>query len=103
MYRKLLLISFIFVSSLITQAQVIQILKFNKTTHDFGTVKDALDAAGLEAANAEVTRLPENTSELDAKSAEKLLRLVDNLEDLDDTQDVFHNADIPEEVLETMG
>ncbi len=68
----------------------------------FGPVKDALDAAGLEAVNAEVTRLPENTSELDTASAEKLLRLVDNLEDLDDTQDVFHNGEIPEAVLEGM-
>ena len=68
----------------------------------FGDVKDALDAAGLEAVNAEVTRLPENTSELDASSAEKLLRLVDSLEDLDDTQDVFHNAEIPDEVLDAM-
>ena len=68
----------------------------------FGNVKDALDAAGLESVNAEVTRLPENTSELDTASAEKLMRLVDNLEDLDDTQDVFHNAEIPEEVLESM-
>jgi len=68
----------------------------------FGDVKDALDAAGLEAVNAEVTRIPENASELDNASAEKLLRLVDNLEDLDDTQDVFHNGDIPEQVLDSL-
>jgi len=68
----------------------------------FGDVKDALDGAGLEAVNAELTRIPENTSELDTTSAEKLLRLVDNLEDLDDTQDVYHNGDIPEEVLNAM-
>ncbi len=68
----------------------------------FGDVKDALDEAGLEAVNAEVTRIPENTSELDNASAEKLLRLVDNLEDLDDTQDVFHNGDIPEQVLDSL-
>ena len=68
----------------------------------FGDVKDALDAASFESVNAEVTRLPENTSELDASTAEKLLRLVDNLEDLDDTQDVFHNGEIPEEALAAM-
>ena len=68
----------------------------------FGEVKDAIDSSGLESVNAELTRIPENTSELDASSAEKLLRLVDNLEDLDDTQEVFHNAEIPEEVLESM-
>ena len=68
----------------------------------FGDVKDALDAAGFESVNAEVTRLPENSSELDTSTAEKLLRLVDNLEDLDDTQDVYHNAEIPEEALTSM-
>ena len=68
----------------------------------FGETKDALDAAGFESVNAELTRLPENTSELDASSAEKLLRLIDALEDLDDTQDVFHNAEIPEEALAAM-
>ena len=69
----------------------------------FGEVKDALDTAGVESVNAEITRIPENTSELDVSLAEKLLRLVDNLEDLDDTQDVFHNAEIPEEALAAMG
>ena len=68
----------------------------------FGVVKDALDAAGLEAVNAEVTRIPENFIDLDKSSAEKLMRLVDNLEELDDTQDVFHNAEIPEEILEAL-
>ncbi len=72
------------------------------SVESFGEVKDALDAAKFESVNAELTRLPENTSELDTSSAEKLLRLVDNLEDLDDTQDVFHNAEIPEEVLAAM-
>lgn len=67
---------------------------------DFGTVKDALDAAGLEAINAEVTRLADNQSELSVADAQKLMRLVDALEDLDDTQNVYHNGDIPDEALE---
>jgi len=65
----------------------------------FGAVKDALDAAGLEAVNAEVTRLAETQSELSVSDAEKLIRLVDALEDLDDTQNVYHNGDIPDEAL----
>jgi len=67
---------------------------------DFGTVKDALDAAGLEAINAEVTRLADNQSELAIDDAQKLMRLVDALEDLDDTQNVYHNGDIPDEALQ---
>jgi len=73
------------------------------TIEDFGCVKDAMDAANFESVNAEVTRLPENTSELDAATAAKLLRLIDNLEDLDDTQDVFHNAEISEDALASIG
>lgn len=69
------------------------------TPADFGAVKDALDATGLEAVNAEVLRLAENQAELSVSDAEKLLRLVDILEDLDDTQNVYHNGDIPDEAL----
>jgi len=67
---------------------------------EFGPVKDALDAGGFEAINAEVTRLAENQSELSVADAQKLLRLIDVLEDLDDTQNVYHNGDIPDQALE---
>ena len=70
------------------------------TPEEFGPVKDALDAAGYEAINAEVTRLAENRSELTVSDAQKLMRLIDALEDLDDTQNVYHNGDIPDEALE---
>ncbi len=69
------------------------------TPEDFGAVKDALDAAGLEAVNAEVTMLPSTKAELDANTAAKFLRLIDNLEDHDDVQEVYHNADISDEVM----
>ncbi|GIU35359.1 YebC/PmpR family DNA-binding transcriptional regulator [Shewanella schlegeliana] len=67
---------------------------------DFGSVKDALDAAGLESVNAEVTMFPSTKAELDADTAPKFLRLIDNLEDHDDVQEVYHNADISDEVME---
>ena len=70
------------------------------TPEEFGPVKDALDSAGYEAINAEVTRLAENRSELSISDAQKLMRLIDALEDLDDTQNVYHNGDIPDEALE---
>ncbi|MER2494428.1 YebC/PmpR family DNA-binding transcriptional regulator [Catenovulum sediminis] len=72
------------------------------TAENFGVVKDALDAAGLKAENAEVTLVPSTKSELDVDSAPKLLRLIDMLEDLDDVQDVYSNADIPDDVLENL-
>ncbi len=66
---------------------------------DFGVVKDQLDAAGLAAQNAEVTMLPSTTAPLDADGAEKILRLVDALEDLDDVQNVYSNSEISAEVF----
>ncbi|WP_108649765.1 YebC/PmpR family DNA-binding transcriptional regulator [Dongshaea marina] len=68
------------------------------TPEDFGAVKDALDAAGLEAENAEVTMVPSTSAELDEATAPKLLRLIDTLEDLDDVQEVYHNGEISDEL-----
>ncbi|MCY9854052.1 YebC/PmpR family DNA-binding transcriptional regulator [Vibrio mediterranei] len=68
------------------------------TPADFGAVKDALDGAGYQAANAEVTLVPSTKAELDETTAPKLLRLIDALEDLDDVQEVYHNGDISDEV-----
>ncbi len=66
---------------------------------NFGTVRDALDSAGLEAGNAEVIMLASTAVDLDLTSAEQLINLVDNLEDLDDVQNVYSNASISAEVL----
>lgn len=66
---------------------------------DYATVKDALDAAGLESVSAEVTMHPETTVTLDAKDAEKALAMIDAFEDLDDIQDVYTNANFSDEVM----
>jgi YebC/PmpR family DNA-binding regulatory protein len=60
----------------------------------FEAVKNALEAAGLKAEVAEVTMRPENTVELAGEDAARMQKLLDVLEDLDDVQDVFHNAAI---------
>ena len=62
--------------------------------NEFETVKNALEAAGLQAEVAEVTMRPENTIELTGEDAERMQKLLDVLEDLDDVQDVYHNADL---------
>ena len=59
---------------------------------DFEAVKNALEAAGLTAEVAGVTMRPENTIELTGDDAARMQRLLDVLEDLDDTQEVYHNA-----------
>ena len=69
---------------------------------DFGAVKDALDAAGFTSEAAEVSMIPSTTTELDLDTAQKVIRLVDMLEDLDDVQNVYSNADIPDDVLAQM-
>ena len=61
---------------------------------DFEAVKNALEAAGLKPEVAEVTMRPENTVELSGEDAAKMQKLLDVIEDLDDVQDVFHNAEI---------
>jgi YebC/PmpR family DNA-binding regulatory protein len=59
-------------------------------------VKNALEAAGLQAEIAEVTMRADNTIEMVGSDAARMQKLLDVLEDLDDTQDVFHNAALSE-------
>lgn len=70
---------------------------------DFFTVKDALAAAGFAAEVAEIVMEPSLTVALDKENAEKIIALIDMLEDLDDVQNVYTNADIAEEILEQLG
>jgi YebC/PmpR family DNA-binding regulatory protein len=66
------------------------------TPADFEAVKNALEAAGLTADMAEVTMRAENSIDLAADDAARMQKLIDVLEDLDDVQNVFHNASISE-------
>jgi YebC/PmpR family DNA-binding regulatory protein len=60
----------------------------------FEAVRDALEAAGLKPDMAEVTMRAENTIALAGEDAQKMQRLLDMIEDLDDVQDVYHNAEL---------
>jgi YebC/PmpR family DNA-binding regulatory protein len=62
----------------------------------FEAVKAALEAAGLKPELAEVTMRAENTVELAGEDAQRMQKLLDVIEELDDTQAVFHNAEISE-------
>ena len=66
---------------------------------DYMAVKDALDVSHLKMLSAELTMHPETTVSLDADSASKALAMIDALEDLDDVQHVYCNADVSDEVL----
>jgi YebC/PmpR family DNA-binding regulatory protein len=67
---------------------------------DYTAVVEAMTAAGLPPENSEITMRASVEVELDVETGQKVLRFLDVLEDLDDTQDVFSNADIPEAAYE---
>lgn len=69
----------------------------------FEAVRDGLIAAGLVPESAEVTMRASTTIALNEEDAVKLLKLVDRLEDLDDVQSVYSNADISEDILAKLG
>jgi len=67
---------------------------------DLPALRQALTDAEIKYTSAEVTMLPRSTVRIEAKEANQVLRLMDQLEDHDDVQQVYANFDIPEEVLE---
>jgi YebC/PmpR family DNA-binding regulatory protein len=69
----------------------------------FVDIKEAMMAANLEPEQAEVTMRAANSTPLGLDDAEKMVRLLDRLEDLDDVQNVYSNADISEEILAQLG
>lgn len=72
------------------------------TLETFGPTQDALRAAGLEPERAEMTMIASTEVELDLDGAEKMLKLVEHLEDLDDVQNVYSNANISDEIAEQL-
>ncbi len=67
---------------------------------DLYKVRSALEEAGIEVQNAEMTMIPQNTVKLEGKQAEQMLKLMNALEESDDVQNVFANFDIDEEIME---
>lgn len=70
------------------------------TPEEYGEVKQALKAAGFEPAYADVTLRAGTTAEIGGSEAETCLKLLEALEDLDDVQNVYSNAEFPETLLE---
>jgi YebC/PmpR family DNA-binding regulatory protein len=65
----------------------------------FNQVKQALEAAGFKPSLAEINMIASNEVDLDAETSQKVIKLIDMLEDLDDVQDVYTNAVLAEEVM----
>jgi len=66
-------------------------------------VKGALGQSGIEFTSSELTRIPQTTIKLEGKDAERILKVVDALEDNDDVQKVYSNFDVPDDVLDQLG
>jgi YebC/PmpR family DNA-binding regulatory protein len=66
---------------------------------DFETVKAAIDEKKIPCLDAEVTMLPQTSTSLKGKEADQMIRLMDMLDDCDDVQKVYTNADIPDEMV----
>jgi len=72
------------------------------TPEEFEAVRNALQEGDLETVHAEVTFTASTEATLNSKEAESMLKMIDLLEDLDDVQEVYSNADIPQEVLDSL-
>ena len=62
---------------------------------DFSAVREAMEKAGYSFASAEIAMIPQNTVQLNMEQAEKVMKIIDMMEDNDDVQNVYHNAEFP--------
>jgi len=74
-------------------------IEVSTSYEDFMAVRDAMGAAGLEPEHAEIIENPTTDTVVSEDDAEKIMRLIDTLEDLDDVQEVYTNADFSDDVL----
>lgn len=72
------------------------------TPEEYLDVKESLVESDLKPDNSEVTMVPATRVDLDQEGAENILKLIDTLEDLDDVQNVYHNAEISAEIMESL-
>ena len=79
------------------------VFQISSAPESLSAVRDAIEAAGIEVQSAELTMIPKTTVEVaEEAAAKKLIRLIEELEDNDDVQDVSSNFDIPELILEAV-
>ncbi|APG60778.1 YebC/PmpR family DNA-binding transcriptional regulator [Christiangramia salexigens] len=69
---------------------------------DFGLMSSKLETMGIEVKNSEVQRIPLNTVELEVENAKKILNLAEKFEDDDDVQNVYHNMEITDDLIDEM-
>lgn len=74
-----------------------EIYEVTTAPEDFSVVREALEAKGLEFASAEVSMIPSTTTKIEGDDVTKFLKLIDKLDDDEDVQDYWHNAEFDEE------
>ena len=69
---------------------------------EYGTMQSALEEKGWDVTNTELQRIPLNTTTLELNDAQKVMKLIDKMEEDDDVNAVYHNLEITEELLTQM-
>lgn len=69
---------------------------------EFGNVRKKVEDLGIDSENAELRRIPNDLKQLDTDSAVKVLKIIEEFEDDEDVQNVYHNLDITDEVVKAM-
>jgi YebC/PmpR family DNA-binding regulatory protein len=69
---------------------------------DFGSVQKKLDEMGIEVENAQLQRIAKETKSLSVEDSKKILRMVEDFEEIEEVQNVFHNLEITDEVMDAM-
>ncbi|HOW88005.1 MAG TPA: YebC/PmpR family DNA-binding transcriptional regulator, partial [Candidatus Omnitrophota bacterium] len=79
-----------------------QVFEVTTAPHDLWAVREAIEKAKIKIDSATLTMIPKNLVSVSADTARKVLGLIGALEEHDDVQNVYSNADIPEEVMKEM-
>ncbi|MBV4418291.1 YebC/PmpR family DNA-binding transcriptional regulator [Clostridium tyrobutyricum] len=74
-----------------------EVFEITTTIEEFGNVRDSLESQGFKFISADIIMIPDTLTAVDMETAEKVQKLIDKLEDDDDVQNVYHNADFPDE------
>ena len=69
---------------------------------DFGSMQKKLDEMNINIENAQLQRIPNDVKQLDIDSAKKVMKAIEEFEDIDDVQNVYHNLDVTDEILEAI-
>jgi len=77
-----------------------EVFTITTAMEDFGNMMKKLEELNIEPESASLQRIPKSTETLDIKSARKLLKLIDLIEEDDDVQQVFHNITLTDELME---